>query len=301
MSKIDIEQKPSDTALMGALHRAIANKEFGTQKFGSDYLAEYFLPPHFKFFIKFKKIRANTKAKFNRFLPGMHEYVIARTTFFDTVFIDALNKRIPQIVLLGAGYDSRAYRYAMLNSATRIIELDIAPTQNRKKQCLRKAQVDIPNHITLAPINFNRESLITVLEKAGYDKRKKTLFLWEGVIYYLDSESVDTTMELVRCSSHPESKIALDYVISNSEKNMSYYGAKEFFQTMKKHHGNEDLTFAIDEGEAESFFRQKGLKIINHLDNEEIERTFLLNEDGSSIGKITGAFRFALASPKDSI
>jgi len=299
MAKRDVEQKPSETALMGALHRAIANKEFGNHRFGPDNLAEYFLPSHFKFFIGFKKVRANSKNKFNKFLPGMHEYIIARTAFFDNVFIEALTNKIPQIVLLGAGYDSRAYRFATLKNATKIIELDIAPTQNRKKKCLKKAQIDIPKNVTLVPINFNKESLISVLEKAGYDKREKTLFLWEGVIYYLDSESVDATLEFVNRSSHSESIIAFDYIITSSEKNNTYYGSKEFFQTMKKYHADERLMFGIEEGEAELFFRQRGLKMIDHWDNEEIERTFALNDDGSSLGKITGTFCFAMASPNN--
>lgn len=297
MSKKGVEQKHSETAIFGALHRAIANKEFRNERFGSDYLAEYFLPSHFKFFIKFKKIRANVKNKFNKFLPGLHEYVIARTAFFDGIFIDALNKNIPQIVLLGAGYDSRAYRFANLNSATKIIELDIAPTQNRKKECLKKAQIDIPKHVTLVPINFNKESLKDILEKAGYDNHEKTLFLWEGVSYYLESESVDATLKFVSHSSHNESVIALDYAISISEENINYYGVKEFFQTMKKHHANEELMFAINEGKIESFLEQRGLKLVNHLGNKEIEKTFLLNENGSLKGQITGSFRFALASP----
>ena len=300
MSKKGVEQKHSETAIFGALHRAIANKEFRNERFGPDYLAEYFLPSHFKFFIKFKKIRANVKNKFNKFLPGLHEYVIARTAFFDGIFIDALNKNIPQIVLLGAGYDSRAYRFAKLNSATKIIELDIAPTQNRKKKCLKKAQIDIPKQVTLVPINFNKESLKDILEKAGYESHKKTLFLWEGVSYYLDLESVDVTLAFVSHSSHNESVIALDYVISISEENINYYGVKEFFQTMKKHHANEELMFSINEGKAESFFKQRGLIIVNYLDNKKIEKMFLLDDNEILIGQITGLFRFAMASPINS-
>ena len=180
MSKKDIKQKPSETALMGALHRAIANKENGSQILGSDNLAEFFLPLHYKFFIGFKKIRANSKNKLNKVLPGMHEYVIARTAFFDSLFIEALNSRIPQIVLLGAGYDSRAYRFAKLNTATKIFELDIATTQNRKMKSLIKARIDIPKNVELVPIDFNNESLHKVLEKAGYNRHERTLFLWKG-------------------------------------------------------------------------------------------------------------------------
>jgi len=203
-------------------------------------------------------------------------------------------------VLLGAGYDSRAYRFAELNKATKIIELDIATTQNRKKRCLKKAQIDIPKNLSFVPINFDKESLKDVLEEAGYENHQKTLFLWEGVSYYLESESVDETLEFLNRSSHNESVIAFDYAISIAEENISnYYGVKEFVQTMKKHHPNEVFKFSIGEGKIESFLEQRGLKMVNHLDNKEIEKTFLLNDNGSSIGQITGSFRFVLASPNN--
>jgi hypothetical protein len=73
MTNKGVEQKPSETALFAALRRTIANKEFGDEKFGPDYLAEKFLPPHFRFFLKFKSIQANTKEKLNGFLPGLNE------------------------------------------------------------------------------------------------------------------------------------------------------------------------------------------------------------------------------------
>ena len=300
MSKKGVEQKHSETALFAALRRAIANKEFKNEKFGPDDLAEYFLPPHFRFFLKFNRIRANTKNKLNGFLPGLNEYMIARTAYFDRLFVDALNNKTPQIVLLGAGYDSRAYRFAKSNHGTRIFELDIAPTQDRKKKCIKKARIDIPKHVTFVTINFNEESLKDVLEKAGYKNHQKTLFIWEGVSYYLEVESVDTTLEFVSHASHHESAIAFDYTISISEENINdYYGVKEFSQKMKEHHANEALMFSIDEGETESFLEQRGLKMVDHLDNKEIEKTFLLYENGSLIGQITGAFRFAMASPNN--
>ena len=129
------------------------------------------------------------------------------------------------------------YRFAELSNATKIIELDIAATQNRKKKCLKRAQIDIPKHVTLVPIDFNRESLTNILEKAGYENHQKTLFLWEGVSYYLEPESVDATLEFIKNSSHNESVIAFDYAISISEENINnYYGVKEFAQTWRKHH-----------------------------------------------------------------
>jgi hypothetical protein len=79
---------------------------------------------------------------------------------------------------------------------------------------------------------------------------------------------------------------------------MDYYGAKEFFQTMKEQHADEELTFSIGEGKLESFFEQRNLKMVEHLDKGVIERTFLTDDDGLLIGQIPGHFRFVLAAPK---
>ena len=299
MTNESVEQKPSETALFAALRRTIANKEYRDEKFGPDDLAEYFLPPHYRFFLRFTKIRENTKNKLNDALPGLNEYMIARTAYFDRLFVDALDNEIRQIVLLGAGYDTRAYRFNQNNRGTKIFELDITPTQDRKKECLKKARIDIPQHVRFVPINFKEESLKDVLEIAGYENQAKTLFLWEGVSYYLDAESVDATLDFVSHTSHQENAIAFDYTIFLSEENLNdYYGVREFAQTMKEHHANEELMFSIKEGKTESYLEQSGLKMLDHLDNEEIERTFLVKDNGSLLGQITGHFRFVSASPQ---
>lgn len=298
MPKKGVEKSHSETALFAALYRAAANKEFKNKGLGPDYLAEYFLPSHLRFFLKFKKIRSLIKSKSNKLTPGIYEYMLARTAFFDNAFTDALNQNIQQIVLLGAGYDTRAYRFAKLNKATKIIELDIATTQIRKNKCLKKGGIDIPELVTLVPIDFNREALKIVLGNAGYKDNERTLFIWEGVSYYLAPEAVDATLEFVTGSTHKKSVLAFDYAISISPGNIqNYYGAEEFFQVWRKHHSDEPFRFAIDEGKIGLFLKQRGLEIASHLNNREIEETFLKRRNGSIIGSVTGLFRFALASP----
>lgn len=297
MTEKGIEQKPSETALFATLRRAVANKEYGNEGFGPDYLAEKFLPPHFRFFLKFKKIRTNTKEKLNGFLPGMNEYMIARTVYFDRLFIEALTEQTAQIVLLGAGYDTRAYRFSKLNQGTRIFELDASPTQDQKKKYIQSGRINVPQNVEFVPLNFNTQALEDVLKEAGYQNNQKTLFIWEGVIYYLDAESVDRTFDFIGQSTHAESRIAFDYTVSVTGENVDkYYGFREFSQSMKEHHGNEELVFSIDKGGLIALLKQKGLKLVEHLDNEEIERRFLTKADGKLIGKMTGHFCFALAS-----
>jgi len=298
MAKKSVEQKPSDTAFFAALRRAIANKDYKNAILGPDDLAEYFLPPQFRFFLKFKFIRANARRRLDTYFPGLTEYMIARTAYFDRLFVDALKSETPQIVLLGAGYDTRAYRFTKSNQRTRIFELDVPTTQGRKIECLRKARLDIPDQVRFVPINFNQESLAQTLEKAGYRNDLKTLFIWEGVSYYLEKEAVDATLEFIGRVAHPGSAVAFDYTISISEENKDrYFGVEEFAQTMKAYHANEELLFSIHEGDVETYLQQRGVRMVDHLDNEEIESTFLYTENGSPIGKITGHFRFVMAAP----
>ena len=71
--------------------------------------------------------------------------------------------------------------------------------------------------------------------------------------------------------SHPESTIVFDYTVNISEENKNdYFGAKEFSQTMKEHHANEELLFSINEGEIESFLAQRALKIVDHFISKKV-------------------------------
>ena len=287
--------QPSKTAIFTTLTRAIAYREFNNGILGNDYLAEVFLPFYLKVLLKAKNIRTRRKHKIS---PGMYEYMLARTAYFDNVFKDALNRNVPQIVLLGAGYDTRAYRFANLIKDTKIFELDAPPTQIIKRNCLFKSHITAPNNVVFIPINFDAESLQDALGKAGYDKHKHTLFLMEGVSYYLEPESVDATLKFVSSNSKAENNIALDYILSIPvEKLNDYYGVKELSEDHEKKHPNEIGKFFIEEGAIAAYLEQRGLKIVEHLDNKEMEKRFLVNKNGLSIGQVTGWFRIVFASP----
>ena len=129
MLKLFSKEKPSKTAFRAAWLRAWAYKDFQDQIWGPDFLAEYFLPFPVRLLIKNEKSREIGKTKSNESSPGIYEYIIARTLFFDEAFSQALKESIPQIVFLGAGYDSRGIRFKHLNNNSQIIELDMAATQ----------------------------------------------------------------------------------------------------------------------------------------------------------------------------
>ncbi|MCP4648163.1 MAG: hypothetical protein GY852_10610, partial [bacterium] len=136
-----------------------------------------------------------------------------------------------------------------------------------------------------------------VLCKQGYDSSLSTLFLFEGVSYYLDPDSVSATLDLVGRNSNRDTVISFDYCASIPMQDVSkIYGVSELARSMASRHPNEKGRFALEEGKLESFLGDQGLKPLEHWNNQEIEAKWLTRKDGSSIGRITGWFRFVSAS-----
>ena len=113
-----------------AILRFLATLDPREEIAGPDTLAEIFIPEDRRASLREPMIRQ--WAMKNRIPPGMYEFMIARTAFFDQVVQRALREDLPQIVFLGAGYDSRSYRFKGMIRNTRIFELDIQPTQQHK-------------------------------------------------------------------------------------------------------------------------------------------------------------------------
>jgi methyltransferase (TIGR00027 family) len=114
---------------------------------------------------------------------------------------------------------------------TRIFELDIASTQQRKKQFLQQANVPIPAQLAFVSIDFERDTLAEVLTRAGFNENKKALFIWEGVTYYLSVRAVDKTLAFVRSHSPVSSNICFDYMIHAPDMS-ARYGVKAAKEAM---------------------------------------------------------------------
>lgn len=296
--KLFSKDKPSKTAYSAAWWRACAHKDFQDQIWGPDFIAEAFLPLPIKLLSKSKKFREKVKAKVNKLTPGIYEYIIARTLFIDEVFTQALKESIPQIVFLGAGYDSRGIRFNHLNNKTQIIELDMAAIQSKKIKYLKKNKIKIPEFLTFITIDFNNQSLESALASAGYQMGKRTLFIWEGVSMYLEPQSVRDTLTFIQQSSTSDSLLAFDCVVSFSDKDVyKFHGAKEMLHYMKDKYKNEPFTFSMDGKSITDFLGKYGHKIVRHLDQDQIETTYLKKVDGLSIGKPNGLFNLVITSP----
>ena len=293
-----IEKKASHTALMAAIHRFLASRDKRIEDGGSDNLAYLFLPPKARFFLGSTFFRNAITKKLHKKVPGTYEYLTARTRFFDEIFVRAAKDKTPQIILLGAGYDTRAIRFQHLTKDSVIYELDAPTTQSEKKKYFESNKIQLPENIVFVPINFNTDDLEQKLLSYGYNPNKKSLFIWEGVTMYINQESVENTLSFVKDNSGIGSTIAFDYFydsVINGTSNS--FGAKELSNSASK--VGEKLHFGIEEGGISEFLKENDFLLLRHYTPGEFEEKYLRMNDGSILGNMYGFAGHVIAKLKD--
>ena len=113
----------------------------------------------------------------------MHEYIRARTAFFDRVVVSAIDRGVTQVVIGGAGYDGRAFRYA--KPGVRWFEVDHPATQADKLARIARLGLATPQ-LSFIPADFTADPVAEPLLAAGLDPARPALFLFEGVAVYLE-------------------------------------------------------------------------------------------------------------------
>jgi methyltransferase (TIGR00027 family) len=151
-------------------------------------------------------------------VPPMKHQAAARTTFYD-VALERHIAGIDQLVILGAGFDTRSYR---LPAGTRVrcFEVDTPKTQAFKREMLKKAVVDT-TQVTYVPADFLKEDWLEKLVDAGFEPDKPSFFLWESVTMYLDREAVDSTLRKIAGTAR--AVVAFDYFSANIIESQSLF------------------------------------------------------------------------------
>ncbi len=153
-----------------------------------------------KFYVNHIKRRGN----------GEIEYVLSRVRYIDDYLWMCLKDTIQQLVILGAGYDCRAYRFDDLKKI-KVFEVDLPTVQQDKKTKLAKILGALPKNVIFVPVDFNQESLEKALAEYGYEESLVTLFIWEGVTVYISQEAADGVLNFVVNESGAGSSIIFDY------------------------------------------------------------------------------------------
>jgi methyltransferase (TIGR00027 family) len=143
--------------------------------------------------------------------PGVIGNLYCRTRYIDDALCDALAAGIAQVVILGAGFDARAYRITNIERV-HVFELDLPATQRLKQTLVEKVVGELPAHVSFVPIDFDRQDVEDVMTAAGFRKGLKTFFIWEGVTQYITEEAVDRTFRYMSGAAAGGSEIVFTYI-----------------------------------------------------------------------------------------
>ncbi len=208
-AKVERSSRRSTTAEGAAFCRALGALEPPPLR-NPDHLAHHFVTRTAWRLGLLPLVRRLARRDVEQRLPGALLLHHARTRVFDDLVMAAVREGASQVVLLGAGGDSRAYRIPALGKVL-TFEVDHPETGSWKQARVKRMLGGLPEHVRYVPIDFGTDALVTALERAGFDRERRTFFLWEGVTMYLRPDAVEAVLSLVAQSSEG-SGIGFDYL-----------------------------------------------------------------------------------------
>jgi methyltransferase (TIGR00027 family) len=190
----------------------------------------------------------------------MHDYLAARTAFFDRTVATALGRGVEQVVVGAAGYDGRALRYA--KSGVRWFEVDHPATQRDKLDRLGRLGIDA-SHVRFVAADFTRDPVADRLRAAGFDPDTPGLFLLEGVAVYLEPAVLEDVLGQFRQVAGPGSRLAISVSLARPRDD----GARARFQATVAALG-EPVRSTFEAGEAETLLARTGWRIAAAPDDD---------------------------------
>lgn len=182
------EKEPSRTALAAAAHRATHQVVEQGAVF-ADPLAGPILGADPQILVQQAQAHPETR--------GMRLFIAMRSSVAERALKAGVEDRgVRQLVVLGAGLDTFAYRNPFADRL-RVFEVDHPATQAWKRRRLSDAGVALPDSLVFTPVDFEREGLLDRLIDAGFDPAQRTFFTWLGVVPYLTKPAISATLRLV--------------------------------------------------------------------------------------------------------
>jgi methyltransferase (TIGR00027 family) len=138
-------------------------------------------------------------------------FFAARARFAEDRVAVAAAAGVRQVVILGAGLDTFAYRNP--HPDLRVFEVDHPNTQAWKHQRLAASGIDQPERLTFVPVDFETDTLATRLEAGGFSRTDPAVFVWLGVVFYLTQDAARTTLDYIARQSG-QVEVIFDYLRS---------------------------------------------------------------------------------------
>lgn len=279
---------PSRTSILTAAARALGSREPDASVRNPDWIADRLIGPPELSLIAEHPVggaldRDFTDAINDPDVFGFTWLMLVRTRHLDAMLERAVRAGATQLVLLGAGFDTRAHRFVDLLKDVAVFEVDYGATQAYKQQRVDAALGGAPANLVYAPIDFTRESLADVLRRAGFSSSRRTCFICEGVSMYVPEEGMKETLRAIAAISAPGSTLHLEYMNRAGLDVMMKYPAGMIKNAID---WGEPFVFGVPDGQDREFFLAAGLELGEGLKigSPESVKRYAMREDGTYYG-----------------
>lgn len=255
--------KPSLTADVNVIERAGEMHQPPSKRLFDDPFARHFIQSRVGRLLEASGPVARIALPiYDRLYAGNHAHVILRNRLYEQELRAALADGIDQVVLLGAGYDSTAFRLG-LGGAT-LFDVDTPHTQSAKLSAAKRAGLGPISQVTYVDCDFESDQPSDRLIKHGFDPSRRSLFVWLGVMYYLTEDSAKQTLREIATLTTPDSRLVVDYVdAAVIDGTTPHPGARRSVRSLKRR--REPLRFGLTPAAAESLLLEHGFAVEDSL------------------------------------
>jgi methyltransferase (TIGR00027 family) len=211
-------------------------------------------------------------------IRGLRSHVLLRSRFAEDRLAEAVKRGVRQYVVLGAGYDTFAYRQPGWARGLRVFEVDHPASQRAKRERLQRAGVAPPDNLEFVAIDFEHVSLGDGLGASALDFSRPAFFACLGVLVYLSQQAAEAIFRLI--AAFPESsEIVFTYSVSSPSLKPEEARRREVLSSMVESMGEPWRThfeFDVLEGE----LKKLGFKVVLLTAEDAQERYFQGRSDG---------------------
>jgi methyltransferase (TIGR00027 family) len=264
------KQTVGRTALGAATCRLIEQYEPEETRLFNDSVVNALVGEPIRFLMQFRGMRNFTIRQTNNVLPGIFGSQLCRTRYIDDTVQAALSQGIDQVVILGAGFDTRPYRLPGMERV-QVFEVDLPAVQDDKKRKLIRHLGRLPANVTFISMDFDSQSFDATFENAPLGISQPVVFIWEGVTQYITAEAVDQTLSFIGKSA-PSSSIVFTYVLKSViERRSDIVGADKMMDFVAR---DAPFIFGLEPSELSDFLRPYNLSVMEDVGNADYQEKY---------------------------
>ena len=264
-----MRERGSRTAEVVALFRALETLEPARERLFADPYARPFLRPAARLLVGLAglpPVRRRVLRVIDRKWPGARTSGVARTRLVDDCLRRALTDGTRQVLILGAGFDARAWRMPEMAGA-RVFEIDHPLTQAEKRRRVGQAAAR-QSLVTYVPVDFNRQTLDAELRRSDFDVDARTFVLWEGVTNYLTDAAVDVTLRAIAALVPRGSELLFTYVHRGLlDGSVPFDGGPGMLERVRN--AGEPWTWGLDPREMPAYLAARGFTLDEDLSADD--------------------------------